>query len=268
MLVYLATYPRCGSAFLRDMIAANWGLATANGYAATDWPAKLEVADTGHPDLVSYNCRHRRARMIRGPAIPRLTPDLRRLLGSSREMFLVKTHERPPVDPMPGEIAIQMVRHPGAALVSHWLLQHRQRDDAPNFGHFCGGADTGGLWAEYHAEWLDSRMPVHRIRYEDILADPAPMVSFLANALGLPAPEAPVTRTLAEATALNPARNLGLGADGWRLKISPYKIARTWELHGEVAARFGYDETGVADHASFQSGTYLIRPMTSALAVA
>jgi hypothetical protein len=34
MLVYVATYPRCGSAILSDTIHLNWGYATASLYAA------------------------------------------------------------------------------------------------------------------------------------------------------------------------------------------------------------------------------------------
>ena len=43
MLVYIATYPRCGSALLRDLIFRNWLYLTANGYGAAGVSIVSEV---------------------------------------------------------------------------------------------------------------------------------------------------------------------------------------------------------------------------------
>lgn len=268
MLVYLATYPRCGAALLRDTIAINWGLATANLYEPVVWSDELEVSPTSCPALLAYNAGPVRRRMLKSPVRGTLTPDVRQRLAASPELFLLKTHERPPSETFDGEIAIQMVRHPGAALVSYWRLQNRLKGEDLSFNLFNGGARTGGLWGEYHAAWSNTDMPLNRMRYEDYLDQPGAIVWWLASALGLPAPANPKIFTMRDAHARNPVRNPGAGVNGWKDALTPAKIARLWELHGDVAAGLGYDIDGRADHASFHSGTYLIRPTTSALAVA
>lgn len=268
MLVYLATYPRCGAALLRDTIALNWDLATANLYEPVVWSDELAVVPTACPALLAYNAGPVRRRMIKSPVGALLTADVRERLAASPELFLLKTHERPPVETFKGEIAIQMVRHPGAAIVSYWRLQQTLKGVEMPFARFNGGDETGGLWGEYHAAWSDTDMPLNRMRYEDYLDQPDAIVWWLANALGLPVPRKPQTIAMGDAHARNPIRNPGAGEHGWKAALTDAKIARLWELHGDVAAGFGYGIDGRADHASFHRGTYLIRPTTSTLAVA
>ena len=261
MLIYQATYPRCGAAFLRDLISINFGYLSANGYDSdATFPEKWDVAPhEGEPALLTYRSRanpEQRELLLRHGALDALTPQLRARLAADPHRLFVKTHGPPPDDPLPGEAAIQFVRHPGPAIVSYWRLEHRRKESL-KLDDFIAGDCMFGSWSEYHAVWQDAQMPVLRLRYEDVLADQIAAVNAIARFLGVPAPPKPRPMPLSAAIERNPSRNPGEGLDGWRRRTTAAQRQDIWRRHGALAYRFGY--TPFAGAASVKRGAVFAR---------
>lgn len=247
MLVYVATYPRCGAALLRDTIALNWGYATANLYTSVQWPAELSIKSTSNPALISYQCEGQPSRMmLASPCRQTLTPELRAVLAADPELFFVKTHERPPADPIAGEIAVQLVRHPAGAISSQHRLHQKYHETTPCLAHFSEGSDTGGRWDQYHQAWGASELPLMRLRFEDVVVRPLDLVEALSDFLGLPMPEAPKGMSAQAAHERNPYRNPITGPNGWMEQITAGEALRIWNRHKLVAKLFGYHMHGIA----------------------
>ncbi len=245
MLAYLATYPRCGAALLRDTVALNWQYATANLYAFVQWPHKLNVEPTNHPSLISYQREgHPRRRMLVSPCRDALTPELRGMLAADDDLYLVKTHEPPPADPIDGEIAVQLVRHPAAAIVSQHRLHQMTHETSPPLAHFYEGCDTGGRWDKYHMEWANSPMPLMRMRFEDVITGRIDLVARLAAFLKLPTPDNPQVMSQKAAHERDPKRNPVHGVDGWFEHIRVGDLMRIWNIHKGAAEDMGYGMFG------------------------
>lgn len=250
MLVYVATYPRSGSAILRDTVLLNWHRATSNFYATATWPEEITLLPStlpsASPELTSYRHKDGPVRqMLASPGRRLLTRSMRERLADSPEHFFIKTHEPPPADPVEGEVAIQLVRHPAAAIISQWKLHAATHDACPPLPHFWEGSDTGGRWDRYHLAWGAAGMPLFRRRFEDFLHAPMDLVPALADFLKLPHPERPIMMTAEEAKARNPIRNPIRGADGWMAQISVAELVQLWNRHKMVAKEMGYGMMGV-----------------------
>lgn len=256
MLVYLATYPRCGAAFLRSTIFLNWRYIVSEGYVEHHaWPAKHGISATRDSDILVHRGLEGDLRYIVRPGVitrSALTHDLRRKLAALPGLVFLKTHERPPVDPLPGEVSVQMVRHPGAALVSSRRLYERYFTTR-TLRELIDGCELGGRWADYHEAWSSTQMPLARLFYEDAIKRPAGLVRSLARFLGLPAPAAPRVQSTGEAAAINPLRNAGAGVDGWRSEISPDDLDHLYRVNGKVAAKLGYGPASFRLHCDAES---------------
>jgi LPS sulfotransferase NodH len=202
MLLYAATYPRCGSGVLRQLLAGNFAIGT-DSY----WDAN---------------------------------PGDRPALAAAAELRSVKTHAPPPVDPLPGEVAIQLIRHPGPTIASHYNLHLRTNGVERPLKRFIAGQRKTGDWTSYHRAWAATAMPVLRLRYEDVTADPASAVHRMAEFLGLPAPAEVAFESLEAAHLRNPARNPAAAPDAWRQLIQGKDLQRLREAHGGLAAEWGY----------------------------
>ncbi|ANP46814.1 sulfotransferase domain-containing protein [Candidatus Viadribacter manganicus] len=244
MLIYQATFPRCGAAFLRDLISINFSYLSANGYDSTStFPEKWDVADVeGEPDLQTYASRTapgQRELLLRHGALKRLTPELRQRLAADSHLLFVKTHDPPPEQAFPGEMAIQFVRHPAPAIVSYWRLEHLRKESLL-LDDFIVGDAMFGSWTDYHLAWERTAMPVLRLRYEDVIAGQGAAIKTIAKFLNIAAPPRPREMPLAAATERNPTRNPGEGFDGWRQRTTRAQRRALWNCHGLLAYRYGY----------------------------
>jgi aryl sulfotransferase len=124
------------------------------------------------------------------------------------------------------------------------------RPSLPQFPQPLGG------WSDHVRSWLDDGgMPVHPVRYEDLLAEPAEQLAKVADFLGIShdaASEAVDSvrfealreqedkRGFRESTA-NQTRFFRQGKAGvWRSVLSAAQVKRLEKDHGEVMARLGY----------------------------
>jgi aryl sulfotransferase len=113
-----------------------------------------------------------------------------------------------------------------------------------------------GTWSGHVLSWLnDAGMPLHLVRYEDLLADPAKELANVAVFLGLPCTAAREAAISVRFEALRAqeerqgfrelintkTRFFRTGqAEGWRAVLSTDQAERIQEAHGGVMARLGY----------------------------
>lgn len=251
MIVYLATYPRCGAALLRSTVRLNWRYKAANAHAEGHMPEGLKSKATDDSAVVTYQWPHTpERRMLVSPCESLLTPERRTRLGADPELFFVKTHDRPPDEPVLGEVAVQLVRHPGASLTSYWQLSRNTKAGDRGIADFIEGRVFAGRWDEYHQAWAASSLPLLRRRFEDLLGDPPKVIREIADFLGLPTPDDPQLLPSKRAHERNPIRNPIKGVDGWKSQITIEEQAHIWTLHGETARAMGYAEAGLADRGA------------------
>lgn len=248
MIVYLATYPRCGAALLRSTVRLNWRYKSANSHAEGHLPDRLKSKATDDAAVVTYQWSGApERRMLVSPCESLMTHERRTRLGADPELFFVKTHSRPPDEPVPGEVAVQLVRHPGASLTSYWQLGQKTAAGAQPIADFIEGRCYAGRWDQYHDAWAAGRMPLLRRRFEDMLARPAKVIHDISVFLGLPMPENPRLLDSKAAHARNPIRNPIKGVDGWKSQITRDEQAHIWSVHGATARAMGYAEAGIAE---------------------
>jgi hypothetical protein len=233
MLIYTATYPRCGSALLRRMIRLCFEEATSNGYTA-DHPRAVPTDD---PDVIHPKWREggrRQLYMVAEPALERLKdPATRERLAARPDPLFVKTHELPYETWFPGEAAIQMVRHPAAAILSYSRINGATVEDTAE------GRCYAGSWSVYHRAWRETGLPIGRVRYEDNFGDQEDALQAVERLIGRTA-QSRDFETPEDATARDAARNPGRGPNGWREVLTPAQVELIWALHGGEAARYGY----------------------------
>lgn len=255
MIVYVATYPRSGSGVLTRAIYLNFGHVTADGYGrVSSLDPMLDAHVCDHPvhgfadDLWWPEWMHTytgpdgvRRRMVGPPALKRLKPEARERLAADPCLYFVKTHEPPFARWFEGEKVIRMVRHPAAAIASHFELEKRfASDNARELERLIRGDCIGGDWSKYQRAWRDADLPALSFSYEAAFADQARVVREIAGFLSLPLGPV-IVETLDQAHARNPARNPGRGLNGWRSVLSPDDVGLIRNLHGETAFELGYE---------------------------
>jgi Sulfotransferase domain len=227
VIVYLASFPRSGNAFLRSILRANFGIG-----GATDFTTDV--------DRVS-----REGRAVSLPAA------LRQRLSEGAGRVFVKTHAFPPEGSQPGEHVVQIVRHPGAALWSYFRLVNdspivsrarRFRGVPPTLENVIAGKLDAGDWSNYHRSWEAAARSFGgrflRIRYESLVADQAQIRSDLATFLSLAA-------VSSEPVLFRPGKRKSTWdmrgtSEGYERYYSARQLELLWDAHGGVAASLGY----------------------------
>lgn len=119
-------------------------------------------------------------------------------------------------------------------------------------------------WSRHVSSWLDQRaIPVHLVRYEDMLAHPLPTFAGICRFVGLPQEEQGIERAIRNSSFAeleSQERRSGFRerlpgtrkffragrAGGWRSELAPDEAARIVHDHRRVMRRLGYlvDEVG------------------------
>lgn len=275
-IIWLASYPKSGNTWLRLMLASllagggpvhiNRDGRNAYGIAASraSFDNYLDI-DSG--DLTQAE-------------IDRLRPHLYGAIAASTgERVVIKTHDRwqrsadgLPLFPAavsagaivilrdPRDVALSLSHHLGRDLDASIAFmadpdacfatsRHAQRSQI---------AQRLGSWSDHAASWLDQdEIPVCRVHYEALLADPAAELARLAIALALPADPARIdgaVRATSFSTLQAQERAEGFSerpshmaaffregrAGGWRDILTPGQVCRLESDHGAMMARLGY----------------------------
>lgn len=270
MIYWLASYPRSGNTWSRAVL-------TSLMAGAPDRPPDI-LSLSAAPVAISrdafdteFDCT---SSEMKTDEIDRLRHDFHlRLAERARAPLLVKLHcayrhasdGRPifPSEATKGVVLI--VRNPLDVAVSlapfldlsldaaiDWMAQIDAKLSGQNEGSTPGLPQCIGTWSAHTASWLDqSALPLHLVRYEDLVADPLSHFSALAAFVGLDVTPEQVTNAVAqsriELLQAQEIENAGRtrffrrgGAGGWRDALTPAQSARLRDDHHAMMQRLGY----------------------------
>jgi aryl sulfotransferase len=275
-IIWLASFPRSGNTwfriFLANLAVGENGPADINnldGSIASD-RHEFEAATILDSGLISDD------------DIDRLRPRVyERIAAEATEQHWIKVHDAytltPDGEPILGRraarAAVYLVRDPRDVAISLAYHNGTTIDDAIKFMNNADGALSGwrkGMarqlrqklhgWSGHVTSWLDQTdVPVHTLRYEDLVADPVACFSVALRFAERPATEAEIERAIrnAEFTKLqrqesekgfaegNVSRTAPFfrsgRAGGWRDKLTAEQIARIEEINAPMMQRLGYE---------------------------
>ena len=264
---WLVSYPRSGNTWLRFMLAS-----LIEGGGPVDINETKAGAQATHDEFDEVSGID--SALLTDEEIQRARPALYSFIarGAASTPILRKVHDRcwrnaEGSRMFPPEVslgAVYIVRDP--------------RDVAVSYAHFSGAGidetirrmgDAGntigfrliqfpqplGSWSEHVVSWLDdSGMPIHRVRYEDLLAEPAAELAKVAVFLGMSPDGAPGAAAATQFENLRAQEEERGFRDliyetrffrqgrvgGWRSALSAAQVERIERDHGEVMARLGY----------------------------
>ena len=276
-IVWLASFPKSGNTwfriFLANLAAGENGPADINnlderGGIASDRD-EFEAATLLDSGLISHD------------DIDRLRPRVyEQIAAEATEQCWIKVHDAytltPDGEPMFGtcaaRAAVYLVRDPRDVAVSLAYHNNTTIDYAIKLMNTAESALAGGRkgmapqlrqklrgWKGHVTSWLDQTdVPVHTLRYEDLLADPVRYFSAALKFAERSATPAEIERAMhnAEFTKLQRQENekgfaermsrtapffRSGGAGGWRDKLSAEQVACIEQINAPVMQRLGYD---------------------------
>jgi len=217
VITWLASYPRSGNTLLRMMLHSGWGLETGSVHRG-DVGAVPELARLcGHYELKRKDNGEKGKLVIPPNGVVKSHYPL----AGQRQPWLSRGR------------AVYMLRDGRAATVS--LVKFWDRN-APLLDIIRGRRQFGG-WSRHLATWRKHPRPLTLIRYEDVVADPEPVIETMSRLFGRPTgdPRDPLRRR-DEIAALD-----GLvvrKASDWREEWSAEADEVFWRLHGETMAAY------------------------------
>lgn len=270
-IVWLASYPKSGNTWTRAFLMnyllnqpepipinqlhrLGMGDSSANAYQMVS-----EGSFDPHDYMKSLELR---PRVVRGIA------------NNRADLNFVKTHNMNAVafghtliDPTLTRGAVYIIRNPLDVVISYarhygftvdetiyatTQMGNSTVTDEKNVKQFLGN------WSTHVTDWADERtFPVHVMRYEDMIADPAAAFRKLLDALRIPCDEDRLTRAVRHSsfdelskqeakTAFiersdNNEKFFHTGRAGqWETDLTDEQIAQIKQDHGKVMKRFGY----------------------------
>jgi len=275
-LVWLASYPKSGNTWVRAFLTAYLGdgaVPDLNALAGAPAAASRERFDAWLGLSSSDMTPAEIARHL--PAFHAALAEV----AAGPETRLVKTHaaalgpDGPLFQAGHGARAIYIVRDPRDVAVSYAhhdatgldRIVHRLADPGHMQDRWDDQISPGlpqpvGSWSAHVAGWLDcAALPVHRVRYEDLLASPEATFAGLLNAAGLVPDRCRLARairasrfeSLKAQERAAPFRERQPTADGffrvgiaggWRGRLTAAQARAICEVHGEIMARLGYGD--------------------------
>lgn len=227
MLIWVASYPRCGNRLIRIALSAGWGF---------DGPSVFDAAERARAD------------------------GHRELPDPERDPQIEDRRK----DPGPNFLKTHLVAHAAAADRGLYLVRDG-RDSLVSYAHFIEqrqalGRERGfeqillwliersggdfGSWSQSVGAWTAREAPTEVVRFERLREDPLAVtreaVGLLGVELGEPAGEMPSLEQMREA---DPSVVRGGRVGDWRDEMPEAAVERFAELHGETLVRLGYERS-------------------------
>ncbi|WP_027135209.1 sulfotransferase family protein [Geminicoccus roseus] len=242
MIVYVATWPRCGNSVLRDLFWLNWGITVTDPYMPAAGQETWQRIMTGKHGIVIDQDEPQIFRLGQKVGLVPgwlswLTEERRRELAGQPVTYYLKTHEPPYASYLPGETVVQMIRHPLPACWSWHCLSKQDKELAPEFVATRGNGTTLPGYVEFHERWLEARVPLIRVAYEHHFRHPEATVRTLAAYLRLEL-QTPKVTSFNTMNTMNPVRYRAGKVAGWQ--GTDEQAAAIWEACAPVAGRLGY----------------------------
>lgn len=251
MIIYLASYPRSGNTFTRQLISHYFRRYTNSVY---EEDGKHTHINRGFLSTTDSDPRYRTVKTDGGshyralnnaPPHP-MTLDFRQELAEQSEVFFIKTHELPFDEYLPGEYVLRLTRHPGAALWSYFNYTRDVNQEQNTIEAIINGRSVGAQnWSTYTAAWLATEQAYPQLtakfRYEDLVRDEKPLLDLLQSWTSLPLREAPGTFPNFQYWNKQSASFYRSGStDEWTNKLTDAQLILLYQKHGDAAAREGY----------------------------
>ena len=244
MIVYVATWPRCGNSVLRDLFWLNWSVTVTDPYMPPSGLATWQrimtakhgiVVDPDEPQIFLLGAK---VGLLPG-WLHWLTEERRTQLAAESSTYYLKTHEPPFERYLPGERVVQMVRHPLAACWSWHCLTKEQKAHRPIPPEALATRGHAGLpgYVDFHERWLRAEVPLVRFTYEAHAKRPDATVRTIGAYLGLPV-DRPRVASFTTMKSVNPMRYRAGRVAGWQ--GTDEQALAVWEACGDVAMRLGY----------------------------
>jgi hypothetical protein len=231
MVIWLASYPRSGNTFFRVLLHRLYGFETNSVYSSAS-------------DLARLNDDVRKLMRLIGQV--RLEQDIAPL-RQDRASHFIKTHDLPSDDSK----AVVVIRDGRDAVISfaHFVLKtERGIENAPRdvfestLEKIITGDSFGG-WSRNVEKWIEHAGLESVVRFEDLIADPIPIVAATLDRLGISRERngTPVP-TFEELHASVPWFFRRGKRDTWENEMPPHLLDLFMEHHGETLLRLGYSE--------------------------
>ena len=284
--VWLASFPKCGNTWMRALLA-NLGREEAGEEDALSLQGGIASSRQRMDDSIMFA-----SGLLTHDECDRLRPAVYRHYGAHEDdedgppqlagTRFMKTHDAWTLtdrgEPLMGgagaaRAAVLIVRDPRDVACSFANHRNRSIDDtiammADPDSSLADATDRMPLqlrqqllgWSGFNRSWLDqTEIPVHLLRYEDLLADTAGTLAGLLSALGLAVDAGAIARAvelsrfdvLREHEArfgfreapkrMSAGRFFRSGrAGGWREELTPAQSEQILADHGEMMRRCGY----------------------------
>ena len=270
---WLASYPKSGNTWLRAFIATLISGEPADinkmgflGGGASDRSAFDDALGIAAADLTLEQQTNLRPRVYETRAAEAERP----LYCKAHDCYHLTPAGEPLFPATATRGAVYIVRDPRAVAGS--LAHHTGKPIDAAIAHMADAASFSssddrlhqqlhqhlGSWSSHVLSWLTAPFPVHVVRYEDMMGDPAAAFGALARFLGLPHDPEKIASAVAATTfsrlqeqerasgfVERPRRAAVFfregRVDGWRDALTPEQAARIVEAHGAVMRQCGYD---------------------------
>lgn len=214
MLVWLASFPRSGNAFLRVVLKSLYGVGSTTVYPkeAKGRLAAFMAGEGGGEDAPVFTKTHELdAAADANPAVY--------LVRDGRDAYVSYAHFARTLDPQGcGTMTYDAVLR--------MLIESRD--------HFGG-------WSAHVAAWTGRKAPTALLRYEELLADPAGAAARACGRLGIPLPAAHGSLMPVEQLASVDPLSFRKGKAGSFREEMPAELEELfWRRHGETMDRLGY----------------------------
>lgn len=251
-LVYIASYPRSGNTWARNLIQYYFDRYVSSLYEEAGTVNLEQNPDESYrPMFVDYRAEH--PPYLVHPAVVNdcgrfLSENFRNHLTRLNEHFFIKTHELPYDRYFDREAVIYMVRHPAAVVWSYY-----------NFLRDFGGAQAVhltleqvirgevvfGSWTTSVERWLECGQALGNrftfIQYEQLLVDQMEFCRIVSRLTGLP-----IRQVKNEFPGFDfwsrqaPQLYRSGRIDEWREHFSDAHLQLMRQIHGPTMAKLGY----------------------------
>jgi hypothetical protein len=276
MIYYIASYPRSGNTWVRNLIMNQFGYLSSpihgeypKDFALDKWQISeedasyysLEIPEENDlfglkPDDPMYrrlarftppdgkNLTHRL--LLPGFKTLFLDRSIRKRLANEPETYLVKTHSAPYPEYLQGEFVIQIVRHPGATLWSYFNFLKDFRNSNADLTEIVAGKIGFGHWGRYHTLWqiaaqkLNERYVLQK--YENLIGHELEFCNRLSLFLHLPIISEEL-KPFEYYHARNPLFARAGKLSGWEVHYTKEQLELLEKEHGQQMVVLGYQKT-------------------------
>lgn len=268
-VVWLASYPKSGNTWLRCLLEAyrRGGILDINDIriSASDGNASM-IQGVSPVPLAGLGFRGEM--LIRPCALLNLFARLSRPTWVKTHFANIQPDGLPQCIPAElTERAVYVVRDPRSVVTSFarfYKFPIGTACDAMSSKDFTIGGNEVfartllSTWSNHVASWVGEKVfPVHLVRYEDMLEDPARELTEVLEFMGIE-PDAVMVKKAADAAAIrnvqkaetekgfiensgkNPSRFFDSGGVRWRQELGPRWIGRIESDHADVMGQLGY----------------------------